>query len=147
MALCKPCKETQFCLRGEGTDLYLTGRVWRPPRKHPCGAHCRSSLGARWPSMNVMASLLHLLCNTEVSQAANDDCSILNSLIFLGTKESCKSFDYTQSPGNSYWRIKKKPFSFPSQPPFKNSWQIWLIFQGNSRIFAEGFCDSSGDGC
>ena len=79
------------------------------------------SRGACWPSMNVTALLLHLLCNTEVSQAASDDCSILNSLIFLGTKESSKSFDYTQSPGNSYWRIKKKAFNFPSEPPFKNS--------------------------
>lgn len=31
------------------------------------------------------------LCNTEVSSAANADCSILNSPIFLGTKEPCKS--------------------------------------------------------
>ena len=95
-----------------------------------CEDHLRStcvepttglSLGARWPSVNIAALLLHLLCNTEASQAANDDCSILNSPIFLGTKESCKSFDYTQSPGNSHWRIKKKAFNFPPEPPFKNS--------------------------
>lgn len=60
--------------------------------------------------------------------------SILNSLIFLGMKEACKSFEHTQ-PWKFSLVIQGECFGFLSELPFKNSWWIELVFRATV-----GFC-------
>lgn len=118
------------------TPFYQRGKKDIGVMRYECWGPCLLTAGANLTlSESFFVPFLPPFCMALKFPQQQMMTSILNSLIFLGMKEACKSFDYIHSPGTSHWWIKEIAFSFLSEPPFKSSWWIGLVFRA-----MVGFC-------
>lgn len=111
-------------------------------KRHECWGSCLITTDALLElSESFSVSFLPPFCTALKFPQQRAMASILNSLIFLGMKEACKSFEHAQ-PWKFSLVIQGECFGFLSELPLKIAGESdW--FSGQLWDFAEGACETN----